>query len=126
MSESDDGADGWGEAAAGGADDAPDVVLVGGETEGGDGARVLRMRKGSLELGELRAMREGRPIHGEIVRLRQRAEHERLFDVEVLVPAPERPERLAKGPPQVATNAYREGWDRIFGPRPTPGSNAPS
>jgi hypothetical protein len=53
-----------------------DTVLVGPETESGGNA-VLRHRDERLELGELRA-----------VRLKQRPERARLFDVEVLATLP--------------------------------------
>jgi hypothetical protein len=92
-----------------------DVLLVGPETEGG-GHAVLRRREERLELGELRAVREGQPLApGEMVRLTKRPEHARLFDVDVLAdlrtPAPEG----RSGPPQVASDAYRAGWEMIFG-----------
>ena len=91
-----------------------DVVLVGGPTESGDGHQVLRKREERLEYGEIRAVREGRPLHGELVRLKQREESGRLFDVEVLHKAKPEPQRTAAGPAQVATDAYRKNWDRVF------------
>ena len=94
-----------------------DVVLVGEPTDSGSGVQVLRRRENRLELGELRTAQHGRPIHGELVRLKPRPESERLFDVEVLVPA--RTEREQGGPAQVATDAYRTNWDRVFG-KPQP------
>lgn len=103
-----------------------DVVLVGNRVEGGDGYHVLRKRDERVELGELRAAKSGRPVHGELVRLRARENAERLFDVEVLAKAP-KPERdraddgqaalERSGPAQVATDAYRKNWDTIFGAR---------
>lgn len=101
-------------------DDTPemtDVVLVGPETEGGGNA-VLRHRQDRLEVGELRAVREGQPLgSGEMVRLTKRPEHERLFDVEVLYSSQLSAvsSQPRNGPPQVATKAYREGWAAIFG-----------
>jgi hypothetical protein len=92
-----------------------DVVLVGPPLgEGGsDGFAVLRRRADQLELGAIRELREGRPIDGgELVRLKPRREHGRLFDVEVLA---ELPRPGGGGPPQVATEAYRTGWEAIFG-----------
>ena len=56
--------------------DAFDVVLMHGPTEDGEGARVLRARPGRLDAGEVRPVREGKPLGGggEIVRLEQRAD----------------------------------------------------
>lgn len=93
-----------------------DVVLLGGPTESGEGIHVLRRRDDRIEVGECRPLKEGCPIQGEVVRLRQRSEHERLFDVEVVLEAPAR-----GGPAQVATESYRKNWDAIFGERPPSG-----
>lgn len=114
-----------------------DVVLLHSPTESGDGVRVIRKRDDAIELGELRPMREGQPIHGDVVRLTQREEHKLLFDCEVLVPsaapkeAPQKadpaPKRLAhKGPARVTSDAYRGGWDAIFGDKPTGSGGAPN
>lgn len=101
-----------------------DVVFVHGPAEGGNGYRVIRKRDDAIELGEIRAVEEGRPLHGDLVKLKQRKEHERLFDVETVVSreevAPSK-KALHAGPAQVATDAYRENWDAIFGPREDPG-----
>jgi hypothetical protein len=92
-----------------------DVLLVGGPTESGEGCHVLRKRDDQLEVGELRAVREGRPLQGELVRLKPRQESERLFDVDVVMAAPKRPEaRSNAGPAQVASDDYRRNWDRVF------------
>ena len=105
-----------------------DVVLMGGATEDGEGARVLRARPGRIDAGEVRPMREGRPIAGgEVVRLERRADTPALFDVHVECAVPptatsamEQPTSAARsdgGPPQVATRAYRDNWEVTFGSR---------
>lgn len=111
-----------------------DVVLLHSPAESGEGVRVIRKREDTIELGELRPMREGQPIHGEVVRLTQREEHSLLFDCEVMVPRPapkeaapeqkaEAPRALPhKGPARVTSDAYRGGWDAIFGKK-SPGPN---
>ena len=130
------------EVAAGSVDKKEDVVLLHSPSESGDGIRVVRKREETLELGELRPMREGQPIHGDVVRLTQREEHKLLFDCEVLVPAPKKeekelpakaasdvaePRQLAhKGPARVTTDAYRGGWDVIFGNKRTGSNEAPN
>jgi hypothetical protein len=142
-----------------------DVALVGGPTERGDGVTILRLRDGQVEVGELRAAEEGKPILGESVRLHPRAEHPRLFEVETLARGPIAEQRLtdrhgadrrgahphgpgsraarrpveatrtaappggegarSKGPARVATDAYRSGWESIFG-APRRGRSLPS
>jgi hypothetical protein len=95
-----------------------DVVLVRGKTVDGEGASVLRARPGRLEAGEVRPLREGRPLNhgGEVVRLAPRAGVPHLFDVDVQYQIPgDTAAAAASGPPQVATAAYRESWDRTFG-----------
>lgn len=97
-----------------------DVVLMHGPTADGEGARVLRARAHGIEAGEVRPLREGRPLTtgGEVVRLERRAESPALFDVHVDYTVPARASADAlSGPAQVATPAYRESWERTFGPR---------
>jgi hypothetical protein len=92
-----------------------DMVFIHSPSESGEGYRVIRKREDQIEVGEIRPVEEGRPLHGDVVRLRPREEHDRLFDVEVLVEAPR--ELRRSGPAQVATDAYRSNWDAIFGQR---------
>jgi hypothetical protein len=100
-----------------------DVVLVHGPTDDGEGARVLRARRGSVEAGEVRPLKEGRPLAagGEIVRLERRADAPALYDVKVEHVVSEKGDKdddaagSRNGPAQVATHAYRESWDRTFG-----------
>ncbi len=112
-----------------------DVLLAVAPTTDGEGASVLRLREGRVETGELRAAREGQPILGELVTLKPRAEHASLYDVEVLASGPvaarARAERSAtdeapqrersapalphNGPALVNSDAYRDGWDALFG-----------
>ena len=109
-----------------------DVVLVNGQTE--HGVSILRLRDERIELGELRAVREGTPVYGELVKLSPRPDHPMLFDAETLVRGPEAPPRVDapsvadeasppravapgahKGPPRVTSEAFRSGWDGVFG-----------
>lgn len=99
-----------------------DVVFVHGPAEGGEGYRVIRKRDDSIEVGEIRAVKEGRPLHGDLVRLTPRKEHERLFDVETVIARSEAAPALGHaGPAQVASDAYRDNWEAIFGVREEPG-----
>ena len=98
-----------------------DLALVFGQSEDGEELHVLRRRAASatVEAGTLRPLREGRAITGEVLRLSQRDEAPFLFDCET-------DEELSTvrsqpgGPPQVATDEYRRGWDAIWGSRPRP------
>ncbi len=91
-----------------------DVVLLTGPTDDGEGLRVVRAREQRLEAGEVRPLKDGKPLgSGEIVKLAPRPGSPRVCDVEVV--AKIGPELRGSGPPQVATSAYRESWDRIFG-----------
>ena len=87
-----------------------DVVLPCGPTEDGHGVHVLRKRGERLEIGELRAAEEGKPLHGDLVRLSHR-EGTPLYDVETLHELERSPRG---GPAQVATDKYRKGWESVF------------
>lgn len=87
-----------------------DVLLVHSPTDDGRGWRVLRKREERLELGAIRPVEEGRPIQGELVSLKPR-DGTPLFDVEVQYAPP----RSSAGPARVSSDAYRSGWDAIFG-----------
>jgi hypothetical protein len=99
-----------------------DLALVFGPSADGQGFNVLRRRAGSagIEAGTLRPLEAGRAITGEVVNLEPRREAPFLFDCvtdEELSTAQTPP--LA-GPPQVATEDYRRGWDAIWGSRARP------
>ena len=97
-----------------------DVVFVHSPTEAGEGMRVIRKRDDTIELGEIRPVQEGKPLHGELVKLKPRKENDRLFDVEVLASRAELGQPAAvghAGPAQIASDAYRDNWEAIFGER---------
>jgi hypothetical protein len=94
-----------------------DVAILCGPTEDDQGQRLIRLREGELQAGELRPARPGMPLLGrELVRLRPRKDP-RICDVDVVHPA-EAPPRDRVGPAQVATDRYRDNWERIFGRGP--------
>jgi hypothetical protein len=101
-----------------------DVALIHGVTPEGD-LRILRKRHDRLELGGVRALREGMPITGEVVRLTPRPDFPLLCDVATVLPAPAPTNDVLgaraesrKGPAQVATDRYRDNWDHVFSRRP--------
>jgi len=105
-----------------------DVVLVHGPTPDGAGVNVLRARQDGLEVGTMRPMEHGRPIHGEVVKLTPRPEMPMLYDVETQLPAPDAADAgtaasepaastdraATSGPAQVASDSYRKNWDAIW------------
>lgn len=92
-----------------------DVALVLGASEDGETLGVLRKRGDAVVPAIVRKAEEGKPIAGELVRLSPR-EEPLLFDVDVLYDGrpEERRQDEGAGPAQVATEAYRKGWDRLF------------
>src|SRR5215471_7764593 len=104
-----------------------DVALVYGTADDGEGYKILRQRGSSprVEAGLLRPMQSGRAITGEVVHLEPRKESPLLFNVETdeeLSSPAAVAARARGGPPQVATDQYRRGWDAIWGTKPRPSS----
>jgi hypothetical protein len=105
-----------------------DLVLIHGRTKDGTGLGVIRAREERIEIGTMRPLEEGKPIHGEVVKLTPRPEMPLLFDAETQFSVPEGPTaktdvlpqakenvpETGVGPPQVASEAYRKNWDTIW------------
>lgn len=101
------------------------MAMVVGRTDDRRGLRILRRRgeEGPIELGELHPLQEGKPVNGELLSLKPRQELPFLFDVKTELPDPhaaarasaEAPRPAADGPPQIATDEYRRGWEAIWG-----------
>ena len=114
-----------GEDSSGKQNQSSDIALIHGVTPEGD-LRILRKRNDRIELGGVRALREGVPITGEVVRLTPRKDFPLLCDVTTELAAPQvasdvaepRGAETRKGPAQVATDRYRDNWDQIFSQRP--------
>jgi len=106
-----------------------DVVLLGGPTADQRGVMVLRKQGDRVEVGEVRPVEEGKSLSGDLVKLVPRAGHPRVCDVETTFSAEERlratrgpgrdsdrmvTRRSHHGPPQVATQRYRDNWETIY------------
>jgi len=101
--------------------DGKDVVVLGKPTPDGEGVTVLRLREGNAEVGQLQPLKHGKPIRGEVVTLHPRPEQPAVCDVEVEVDArPAGGASARAGPPQVATDRYRDGWDAIWSKKSAP------
>jgi len=87
-----------------------DVVLVYGQSEDGRAYDVVRQRGEEIQLGTMRPLDYGKPIHGELVRLEPREGSPGLFNVQV-----ELDTRGSRGrPAKVSTDRYRKGWESIW------------
>jgi hypothetical protein len=95
-----------------------DIALIHGKTADGEGLRIIRRRENRVELGAVRPLKEGAPIAGEVVTLTPRPDQPLLCDVKVeYAPSAansDAPSASRHGPAQVATDSYRENWDRIW------------
>lgn len=99
-----------------------DVVIVHGRTEDQQGLKVLRARPERIELGEVRPLKDGQPLAGDIVQLKPRSGAPWICDVETQFSSSELRSGSASGkaapkhpgPARVATDAYRENWDAIW------------
>jgi len=99
---------------------ARDVAMVVGRTDDEEGYHVLRRRgEDPVELGTMRPLKDGEVIDGEVIALRPRKDVPFVYDVKTKLPARQQPQRrlTSDGPPQVATEEYRRGWDSIWGNR---------
>lgn len=94
----------------------PDMVFVYGQAAD-QSYTVVRRRGDNVEVGAIRELETGKPIHGQVVRLERRREHPLLFDVKTELDTTTAPAVTAarSGPAQVATEEYRTNWDAIFG-----------
>jgi hypothetical protein len=104
-----------------------DVAILGGPTEDGQGAHVLRIRQGSVSAGEIRPVKEGETItNNEVVRLKPLDADQRVCEVEVLH-APQalpKPVPASSGPARVSTPNYRKNWHTIFAGKRKRGAKA--
>jgi hypothetical protein len=95
------------------------VAVVCGVSEDGQSLDIIRKRGERIETGTVRRLEQGKPIHGEVVRLRPREHSPLVCDVEIELPAPAQsaasPALPTSGPAQVATDTYRKNWDAIYG-----------
>lgn len=97
---------------------AQDFAILGGPTEDGQGAHVLRVREGAISAGEIRPVREGEPVtHRELVRLHPVDAERGVCRVETIhapevLPSPADAPRSR--PARVSNERYRKNWDAIF------------
>ena len=98
--------------------DDSDIALIHGRTPDGEGLRVIRKRRERIELAHVRPLEQGAPITGEVVSLKPRTDFPLICDVKVELEAPVAADVATRpahgGPAQVATDRYRENWDRIW------------
>jgi hypothetical protein len=83
-----------------------------GEEVGPNTCLVERRRDGRISVGTLTPMKDGQSLltGAELVKVAP-SENGEWHDIETIY----EPEPELSGPPQVATPAYKKGYDRIFG-----------
>lgn len=87
-----------------------DRVRIVGQTPGGD-TLALRCNRGEKELLTLRRAREGAHVSQELIALEAHGDTGEYDLKSIYRPA----SADGGGPPKVASNAYRAGWDAVFG-----------
>lgn len=104
--------------------DNTDVAIIHGRTPDGEGLQIIRKREDRIELGAVHPLKHGAPIAGEVVSLTPRPDCPLVCDVKTELAAPQTQADTAAptrhGPAQVATDRYRENWDRIWKSREEP------
>jgi hypothetical protein len=99
-------------------------VLLPLQHNGQGGIRGIYKDDKGVSLREFRPVEEGKPIMGELAKLTPR-EESRLMDAEImsLPSTPVAPTSTTghEGPAKVNSEAYRQGYDRIFGKKQTTG-----
>jgi len=101
-----------------------DIALI-ARVDPDDGrVALIRKRHDRVEAGVAEPLREGRAITGDVVRLKPRPRQPWLCDVETVLARQDAPEvdetpmgTAHAGPAIVASDAYRTGWERIWGER---------
>lgn len=99
-----------------------DTLLLGPVvSDNGTRACIRHLPDHRVGVGFMRPLRDGQPIHGgEVVSLKHVEENRYAVTSLYGSPVPHEDTPAAdeaQGPARVTTEAYREGWDRIFGPR---------
>jgi hypothetical protein len=70
----------------------------------------------SVQRGFMRPLEDGKPLREDAVLL-ERREGTPFFDIVGSVA------EIRKGPSKAVSNAYRKGWDAVFGGKPDPKAN---
>ena len=84
------------------------VLVTEGKLDETSPTHVVRVDEAGIRTSTVYPLKDGRalPAHGQICDIEERSEG--VYDVEVR-------HDLGSGPSQVATDDYRDGWDRTFG-----------
>ncbi len=99
-----------------------DVVLISGIDRARNEVHVLKPAEDGIEAAVLRQVEDGVPLTGDLVRLHPHKSIPFLAELETVLRHPDNVRRAGRGhngPPMVASEAYRRGWDAIFATRPT-------
>jgi hypothetical protein len=93
-----------------------DFIVLGPETPHGQ-ACIRHRPDESIHVGVLRSVKEGVPIVAGAELVKVRPAGDGTYDVTSIYGGSS--EESSNGPAQVATDEYRDGWDRVFGSKGT-------
>jgi hypothetical protein len=91
-----------------------DSVEFGPDIGDGTHASIRHRPDGTLEFGAARIVKQGENIAGSHIVFATRAEDGQFDIVDELDMTEAAPSERGAGPAKVTTDAYRDGWDRIF------------
>jgi hypothetical protein len=122
-----------------GTEEPEETVLISGFDARTKEVTVLKPAADGVEAAVLRPALEGRPLTGDLVRLTPRPDFPLLAGLKTVLRHPDHrppgddaaPPRAAsrslphQGPPRVSSEAYRRGWEAVFGRREGAGAADP-
>ncbi len=94
--------------------EAKDVVTIGPDLGGGIHPAVRHDANHQVSLGMLHVLKDGEPLRDDTLILQKNGEGSE-YDVVAEVSAKGEVTESRGGPAMVATKAYRNGWENIFG-----------
>jgi hypothetical protein len=97
------------------------LVLIAGVDSRRQEIHVLKPGEDGIETAVLRPVEHGQTLTGDLVRLHPHKNLPMVAELETVLRHPDsslQAARSHKGPAMVASEAYRRGWDAVFGTRP--------
>lgn len=92
-------------------------ILILGPAIGSARACIRHRPDHSIETGLAQPLKDGVPIHGEVVQIQPLEEAPGCYEVKdhCSVSRTQPSPKPAKGPAKVSSDQYRNGWERVYG-----------